>query len=59
MARSVRDANLETRTARQRLSPRGKPYYRNLEPGLHLGYRRPLKGAGKWVARHYVGERDY
>lgn len=59
MARSVRDANLETRTARQRLQPRGKPYYRGLEPGLHLGYRRPLKGAGKWVARHYVGERDY
>lgn len=59
MARSVRDANLETRTARQRLQPRGKPYYRGLEPGLHLGYRKPVKGAGKWVARHYIGERDY
>ena len=59
MARSVRDANLETRTARQRLLPRGKPYYRGLEPGLHLGYRRPQKGAGKWVARHYVGDKDY
>jgi integrase len=50
---------LETRTARQRLLPRGKPYYRGLEPGLHLGYRRPQKGAGKWVARHYVGDKDY
>ncbi|MCJ2055654.1 site-specific integrase [Methylobacterium sp. J-048] len=59
MARSVRDANLDTRTARQRLLPRGKPYYRTLEPGLHLGYRRPLKGAGKWVARHYIGDKDY
>ncbi|MFC3691081.1 tyrosine-type recombinase/integrase [Chenggangzhangella methanolivorans] len=59
MAKTVRDANLETRTARARLTPRGKPYYRNLEPGLHIGYRKPAKGAGKWVARHYVGERDY
>lgn len=59
MARSVRDANLETRTARTRLKPSGKPYYRTLEPGLHLGYRRPQTGAGKWVARHYIGERNY
>jgi len=59
MARSVRDANLETRTARTRLKPSGKPYFRTLEPGLHLGYRRPQTGAGKWVARHYIGERNY
>src|SRR5262249_44658239 len=38
---------------------RGKPYYRSLEPGLHLGYRKPLSGPGKWVARHYVGEQSY
>ncbi len=59
MAKTVRDANLETRTARARLPARGKPYYRGVEPGLHLGYRRPTKGAGKWVARHYVGAREY
>src|SRR5262249_8517063 len=29
------------------------PDYRAVEPGLHLGYRKPLQGAGKWVARHY------
>jgi hypothetical protein len=28
-------------------------------PGLHLGYRKPLSGPGKWVARHYVGEQSY
>lgn len=60
MARTVRDAALDTRTARERLAGRGKPYYRTLEPGLHLGYRKPTGGgAGKWVARHYVGEQAY
>jgi len=51
---------LDTRTARSRLKARGKPYWRGLEPGLlHLGYRRPTTGAGKWLARHYVGEQAY
>ncbi len=59
MARTVRDANLESRTARARLKARGKPYWRGLEPGLHLGYRRPTTGAGKWLARHYVGAERY
>jgi integrase len=59
MARTLRDASLETRAARGRLKARGKPYYRALEPGLHLGYRRPQAGAGKWLARHYIGKQAY
>jgi integrase len=59
MARTVRDANLESRTARSRLKASGKPYFRSLEHGLHLGYRKPLSGPGKWVARHYVGKQTY
>jgi integrase len=59
MARTIRDAALETRAARSRLKPRGKPYYKSLEPGLHLGYRKPVSGAGKWVLRHYVGDEAY
>lgn len=59
MARTVRDALLDSRTARSRLKARGKPYFRSLEPGLHLGYRKPLSGPGKWVARHYVGNQNY
>ena len=59
MARTVRDANLETRTARSRLPTRGKPHYRILEPGLHLGYRKLKMGPGKWVARHYLGNEEY
>ncbi|WP_213775441.1 site-specific integrase [Bradyrhizobium sp. dw_78] len=59
MARTVRDANLEKREARRRLPARGKPHYRVMEEGLHLGYRRLKTGAGNWVVRHYVGEQKY
>jgi integrase len=59
MARKVRDASLDTREARTKLRPRGKPYWRAIERGLHLGYRR-LKGrAGTWWLRHYLGKQDY
>jgi integrase len=60
MARTVRDAALESRTARSRLKSSGQPYYRALEPGLlHLGYRKPHAGAGKWLAREYAGNGAY
>ncbi|HEX9647432.1 MAG TPA: hypothetical protein VGB88_08030, partial [Alphaproteobacteria bacterium] len=59
MARSVTDTKLSTRTGRLQLAPRGKPYYRELEQGLHLGYRRLKRGAGRWVARVYVGNEQY
>jgi len=58
LARTVRDATLESRTARARLKPSGKPYYRSIDPGLHLGYRKGTAG-GKWVMRWYVGDGDY
>ncbi|TQF28779.1 integrase [Bradyrhizobium sp. UNPA324] len=59
MARTVRDANLEKREARRRLDARGKPYYRVMEEGVHLGYRRLKSGAGNWVVRSYVGDQKY
>ncbi len=58
MARTVRDASLENRTARGRLKPAGKPYYRAIDEGLHLGYRKG-QTAGKWVMRWYVGDQEY
>jgi integrase len=59
MARRVRDKALDSREGRGKLKPRGKPYWRTIERGLHLGYRR-LKGkAGTWWARHYVGQQEY
>jgi hypothetical protein len=65
MARRIRDENLVTRAARSRLRGRGKPYYRAVEQGLHLGYRKARgrrgkpAGAGKWVIRSYVGKQSY
>jgi integrase len=50
MARTVRDAALMTRSARLRLTVRTKPYWRVIEQGLHLGYRRRFTG-GTWIAR--------
>src|SRR5262249_55757817 len=56
MPRQVRDASLESRTARSRLKVRHKPYFRLIEPGLHLGYRRLNSGPGTWVVRRYSGK---
>lgn len=58
MAKRVRDATLESRTAREKLKPRGKPYYKAIGQGLHLGYRKG-KMRGRWVVRLYVGDQDY
>lgn len=50
MARSVRDAKLESRTARLKLE-REKRYWKGVAKGLHLGYRRASNGAGTWCLR--------
>ena len=50
MARTVRDFNLESRAACLRLPIRSEPYWRGLEKGFALGYRRRAKG-GTWLAR--------
>jgi integrase len=59
MPRKVRDASLETRTARSRLKVRHKPYFRLIEPGLHVGYRKLSSGPGTWIARRYDGDGGY
>jgi len=58
MARTVRDSRLETRTARAALKPSGKPYYKSIDEGLHIGYRKSQAG-GKWVMRRYAGKQAY
>src|SRR5437660_7376320 len=58
MARLVRDAKLETRTARTRLPISPKPYFRRLEIGFHLGYRR-LSNGGTWIARRFAQDGRY
>ncbi len=58
MARTVRDTNLDTRTARMRLAPRHKPYWRKIDQGSHVGYYKGQRG-GAWIARYFLGDGKY
>jgi integrase len=58
MAKKVREKALDTRAAREKLKISGKPYYRSIDPELHLGYRKG-KSARRWVARIYLGSGQY
>ena len=51
MARTVRDAKTDTRTARHRLLARREPYWTWIAPGRALGYRKGVKG-GFWIAKY-------
>jgi integrase len=54
MPRKSRDERLDTRTPRLKLAPRREPYWRNIQEGRAIGYRRlPGGKAGTWIARHY------
>ena len=55
MARRLRDSVLDTAAARRKLAPRGEPYYRSVEKGVHLGYRRRADAAGTWLVRQFNG----
>ena len=59
MARTVADAKIGSRDARIKLKAQGKPYWRALDEGLHIGYRRLRGASGKWVVRHYTGGQTY
>lgn len=59
MARTVRDTRLETRSARLKLKARRDPYWKGIQKGLVVGYRKGAKG-GTWIARAFessVGRR--
>ena len=58
MARNVRSAQLETRTARTKLRARRKPYFAKIAKGLSLGYYRGAV-SGSWIARYYRGAQSY
>ena len=59
MPRQIRNSSLETRTARSRLKVQHKPYFRLIEPGLHIGFRKLTSGPGSWVVRRYKGDGVY
>ena len=50
MARAVRNAKIDSRSARTKLAQRAEPYWTVISEGCALGYRRGSKG-GTWVAR--------
>ncbi len=58
MARTVRDTKLETRAARRKLKAQRAPYWRAVDRGAHLGYRKGKTG-GFWVARFRLPVRKY
>jgi integrase len=55
MARTLKDAKLDTRASRLRLRTRREPYWRSISEGLAIGYRKGTKG-GTWIAKHYSAE---
>ena len=50
MSRALKDFRLNDRTARAKLAPRAKPYWRLIADGRHLGFRSG-KTSGSWIAR--------
>jgi integrase len=50
MARTVRNARLNTRSARSKLPTRHAPYWMVISAGCALGYRRGVNG-GAWIAK--------
>jgi len=59
LARTARNASLDTRTARLRLKARKKPYFTpSGKKGISLGYRRSAKGNGSWIAKRYVARTE-
>src|SRR5260221_13966680 len=58
MARTVKDTNLATRTARANLASRKRPHYRLILQGLHLGYYSGAR-TGSWSARRFLGNGRY
>ena len=58
MGRQVRDYKLGTREARSKLAKQHNPYWREITPGLHIGYRKGERG-GVWIARKYMDDGKY
>src|SRR5437763_793695 len=57
--RTAIDYSIGTKTARLKLKPRPKPYYRQLGRGLTLGYVRVEAGPGRWVMRELASYNKY
>lgn len=56
MSGSLNEAKITTRNARRSLPP--GLHWRQIDAGIHLGYRKGRKG-GHWVVRWYIGKGNY
>ena len=50
MARTIRNAKLDSRSARLKLPERREPYWTVISAGSAIGYRRGANG-GTWIAK--------
>jgi len=55
MGRHVKDYYLGTPEARTKLPRRHNPYWREITPGLHIGYRKGKRG-GVWIGRKLLDD---
>ncbi len=55
MGRHVKDYYLGTPEARTKLARRHNPYWREITPGLHIGYRKGKRG-GSWIGRKLMDD---
>ena len=55
MGRHVKDYYLGTPEARSKLARRHNPYWREITPGLHIGYRKGKRG-GAWIGRKLLDD---
>lgn len=60
MARTVRNAKIDTRSARSKLAIRREPYWTVVSAGCAIGYRRG-RNSGTWIARFrdHAGKQHY
>src|SRR5262245_20530636 len=55
MPRQLRDSKLDSRSARLKLTPQGRPYFRKIDHDVSLGYRRISNQNGTWLRRSWSG----
>jgi integrase len=60
MARTIKPANLDSRTARARLKRGRQAHWQPLQAGSHFGYHHSrIDPAGRWLLRRYLGTNKY
>lgn len=58
MARTLNESPLTSSAARGKLKASAKPYWRQIDADVHLGYRKGRTG-GRWCVRRYLGAARY